>query len=122
MELNQESSDGKYHIKAYEPGKITINDTEYTHSVIITQDSLISPWEVDNINNLNSIELARLIDFEPDVLLIGTGQKQQFLPPELQQVLFNAKIGFEIMDTAAACRTFMLLLSESRHVVAALLT
>ncbi|CAM5195237.1 Xcc1710-like domain-containing protein OS=Castellaniella defragrans OX=75697 GN=HNR28_003160 PE=4 SV=1 [Castellaniella defragrans] len=57
----------------------------------------------------------------PEVVLIGTGSRQVFLPPEVIAPLLKAGIGVETMTTPAAARTYNILMSEERHVLALLL-
>ena len=61
--------------------------------------------------------LARL---EVEILLIGTGETQRFPDAATLRPLIDAKIGYEVMDTAAACRTYNILVAEDRLVAAAL--
>jgi hypothetical protein len=62
-----------------------------------------------------------MVDLKPELILIGTGSKQRFPKPELLKSLILAKIGFEIMDSQAACRTYNILVSEGRQVLLALI-
>ena len=112
---------GKYVIRSYQAGKLTINDTVYERSVIIMPERLIDDWQPQSFEELTTeyvLELARL---EPEILLLGTGATLRFPPAESTGRLGEQGIGIEIMDTAAACRTYNILVSEERRVVAALL-
>jgi uncharacterized protein len=62
-----------------------------------------------------------VLALEPEVVLLGTGARQQFLHPSRLAPIYRAGVGVEIMTTAAACRTFNILVAEERRVVAALL-
>jgi uncharacterized protein len=62
-----------------------------------------------------------MVDLKPELILIGTGNKQRFPKPELLKSLILAKIGFEIMDSQAACRTYNILVGEGRQVLLALI-
>jgi uncharacterized protein len=64
---------------------------------------------------------ARILEFEPEVVLLGTGRRQTFPAAEFGARFLQSGIGFEVMDTGAACRTFNILVSEHRRVVALLL-
>ena len=66
-------------------------------------------------------DFAGLLQFEPELVLLGTGAKQQFPHPALIRALTDARISVEPMDTRAACRTFNILVAENRRVVAALI-
>jgi uncharacterized protein len=121
MELILDSSNSKYQIRSYEPGKILINEKIYTQSIIITPTNLLHPWIPDNAAELSVLHLTEIIKLQPDVVLIGTGAKWQMINPALLTAFYQAHIGIEIMDTAAACRTFNLLAADERNVAAALL-
>jgi uncharacterized protein len=56
-----------------------------------------------------------------ELVLLGSGQRLRFPPAGHLQALIRRGIGLETMDTAAACRTYNILASEGRKVLAALL-
>lgn len=120
MEINLESPRGKYQIRSYQPGKLVINDKTYTHSVIITVDQLIS-WRPQSFNDLQIDDLTKIFELKPDVVLLGTGEKQNFLSQPLTSEFTKKNISIEVMNTHAACRTFNILLGENRKVVAGLI-
>jgi len=64
---------------------------------------------------------ADLSTNKPEVLLVGTGARLQFLPREVVAPLLAVGIGVEVMDTQAAARTYNILMAEGRRVVAALI-
>jgi uncharacterized protein len=63
----------------------------------------------------------RCLTLEPEIVLLGTGRRQQFPHPRLTQALLEQGVGVEVMDTAAACRTYNVIMLEGRRVAAALL-
>ncbi|HVV68384.1 MAG TPA: Mth938-like domain-containing protein [Gammaproteobacteria bacterium] len=107
-------------VRSYTPGKIVINATTYTQSVVLSPSLLIEHWSPQNIMQLKAEDLQVLVEQNPEVVLLGTGEKQYFPEVETLVVLIKKGVGFEIMDTAAACRTYNLLMSEGRNVVAGL--
>lgn len=107
-------------IKGYEPGKITVADKCYHQGIIISPQS-IQTHAIKTLAELTAKDLACLIDMHPEVVLLGTGERQHFPAAEVLADLINLQIGTEVMDTAAACRTFNVLLAQSRQVVAFLL-
>jgi uncharacterized protein len=121
MLLTQDTSEGKYQIHHYQSGRIKINDRVYTQSVIVALTTLITPWPPGTADELTQEHLLILLTHHPAIVLIGTGQTGKFLPAALLAPLLNQQIGVEVMDTAAACRTFNVLAAEGRNVVAALL-
>lgn len=119
--LDLDENQAMYQIRAYQPGKIQINEKILTSSVIVTSNQLIENWQPQTIEELNVNNLAKATSLKPDILLIGTGHAHVLLPLSLYGDLLNQGIGVEIMDTSAACRTFNALTAEDRNVVAALI-
>lgn len=120
MELNLDFSKGRYQIRSYEPGKLVVNDTIYNKSVIISLTTL-KPWQPQTFAELTVNAFTDILALQPKIVILGTGEKQLFPSSLLLKPLIENNIGVEIMDTAAACRTFNVLTAEGREVVAALL-
>ncbi len=91
-----------------------------TSSLIVTPDQLIQDW-LDNPPNLTQQDMQRLLEIDPEVILLGTGQSLTFPKAEILQQCYQEKIGIEVMNTPAACRTYNVLASENRRVAAALM-
>lgn len=121
MLITEDKSDARYQIRAYEPGKVTVNQTHYTNSIIISPDNLITDWAPQSLTELAPEHLEPILKLKPSIVILGTGQ--QFLMPKaaLLAPLYTQKLGVESMDTGAACRTYTALMAEGRNVVAALL-
>lgn len=111
----------KYQIYAWGPGRIKINEVIYKNHLIITANKLIFPWDIHQPSDINTTTLQPALQLEPQILLIGTGATQLFLPPINYSDILTKNIGVEIMSTPAAARTFNSLTAEKRLVVAALL-
>ena len=107
-------------VTAYGPGFIEINKVRHASAVLLTPDR-VEPWAVASFEALGEADLERLRVLAPEVALLGTGSRQRFPPPRLSRALSEARIGLEVMTTAAACRTYNILMAEGRKVVAALL-
>lgn len=108
-------------IRAYAPGRINVSDELFTRSFIVAPDRLIPDWPPQRFEELTAEHLEAALALEPEILIVGTGATQRFLAGELLAKVSAKGIGVEMMDTAAACRTYNILLSEDRKVVAALL-
>lgn len=121
MQLSQDHNQGDYRIQSYQPGDISINTTHYTHSVIVSPQTLILDWPPQHIDDLQPEHWQPILALDPEIVLLGTGSTHRFLSAERLAPLIERQIGAEVMDTRAACRTFTVLASEERHVVAALL-
>jgi uncharacterized protein len=110
-----------YVVRGYSPGLLRIGQRELTRSVIVSAASLIDDWRPQNIGELAAEDLEPALALRPEVLLLGSGARQVFPPHELLARLHAARIGVEIMDTGAACRTYNVLVGEGRAVAAALI-
>ena len=121
MKFSQESIDHGYVITAYEPGRIKVRETDYDTALLLMPEKLIGPWSIADINALTADMVAELITHDPEIIIIGTGKNQVFPDPKLFMPLMKNGIGYEVMNTGAACRTYNILLSEDRQVLAALI-
>jgi uncharacterized protein len=119
MKLEIEQGNG-YQIERIDSHNVTINNTVYSHSIIVMPKSIID-WNVERFDALNVAHFEKLCALRPEVVLLGTGQKNRFPSPDLLVPLMNEGIGVEVMDMQAACRTYMILMVEGRKVAAALL-
>jgi uncharacterized protein len=121
MEMTLDRSNSRYLIRSCAAGELRINEETYTQSVIVTPDILIHPWVPQQFSDLTSDHVSEMIHFSPQVVIIGTGKKWQSISPEILLLFYQQKIGVEVMDTPAACRTFNILALEGRKVAAGLL-
>jgi len=103
------------------PGHVIVNGQRYEQTVVVTPQQVFTDWPPQDFAALDEAHFAWFLAFEPEVVLIGTGERQQFAHPRLYRQLVEANIGVEFMDTAAACRTYDILVSEDRKVIAAIL-
>jgi len=120
MLLNREQGNGNI-IRSFSAGKLHINDATVTNHGIVSTDVIIENWSPANIIDLSIADFADAISTTPELIVFGTGTTQTFPPGALMTDILRRGIGFEVMDTAAACRTFNVLAGERRRVVAALL-
>lgn len=121
MKLSLDYSTSKYTIQAYESDAVTINKQRYCHNVVLSPEQLIEPWLPTTVRDLASEHIQQLVDLQPEIILLGTGDSLVFPAPQLSILAFQQGIGFEVMDTGSACRTFNVLAAEDRNVVAALM-
>ncbi|GMR21518.1 MAG: Mth938-like domain-containing protein [Gammaproteobacteria bacterium] len=119
MQFTQDTS-GSNSIQAYRQGEIIINEKRINCSVVITPDKILE-WAPQNFDAITSEHIDQLADYQPEIVILGTGERQQFPAPHITAGLLVQGIGVEIMNTDAACRTFNVLLSENRRVVAAMI-
>ena len=119
MRFSQYPSDGNS-IKAYRPGEITINDRKITSSAVITPDT-VTAWTPRCLDEITPQHIGQLADYQPEIVILGTGEHLRFPQAAIITSLQTRGIGVEVMNTEAACRTFNVLLSEGRRVVAAII-
>lgn len=121
MEFNLEVPQNQFFIRSFDENGICVDQEQFKKPFIISGQRIVPEWDVTCVEDINEESLQAVFRLEPEVVLIGTGKTQIFLPLSTQAHLFRRHIGFEVMATDAACRTFNVLAAEGRHVVAALL-
>ena len=108
-------------VTGFGAGWVRIGADEYRASLIVTPDSVLTPWACAGFDALTEDDFARLLESKPEVVILGTGGAIRFPHPSLSRSLAQAQVGLEVMDTAAACRTYNILAAEGRRVAAGLL-
>ncbi len=103
------------------PGWVRIGATEYRENLVVTPEAVATGWATGGFDALAESDFAPLAQGKPDVVILGTGSSIRFPHPRLSRALVDAGIGLEVMDTAAACRTYNILAAEGRRVAAALI-
>jgi uncharacterized protein len=107
-------------ITGYGEDHVLVNGQRYESNVIVLPDRIL-PWEAKDFDSLSQESFVGLKDLEAEIILLGTGPRQRFPHPRLTSALTAARVGLEVMDLKAACRTFNILVAEERKVAAALL-
>ncbi len=120
MKFMLDTSGDGYTIQHYDTGEIIIDQKRYRQSLILLPDQVIADWTPASVSELATADFEQLAALRPEIVLLGTGREQHFPHPSLSQPLMHQRIGFEVMDTAAACRTYNILMTEGRRVAAAL--
>ena len=121
MKLQSDPHSGANTITGYGDGYIEINKIPYSHAVLLSSDGEILEWAIKSFNDLSPADFTKMASLKPELIIIGTGKRQRFPTPELLKTLIEAKIGFEVMDSQAACRTYNILVGEGRRVLLALI-
>ena len=121
MKMRADRIEGQNAIARHGPEGVAVNGVEYTESVIVPWTGAVVPWQAATLESLGAEHFARLAAMAPELVIFGSGARLRFPPAALLRPLIDARIGVETMDTAAACRTYNVLLAEGRSVVAALL-
>ena len=121
MKFAQDSQDEGYVITAYDEGSVSINGKPFQQSFIITPAKLEENWAVTSIALLEQSHIEQILALKPELIIIGTGDKLIFPAVEIYSSIIQHGIGIDFMDTRAACRTYNILMSEDRDVVAGLI-
>ena len=119
MELIQDEPISGIVVQSYQPGQLVVGDKSYSAPVVLTSDS-VAPWEAASLVELNCSHFEALLVHNPEVILVGTGDRFVWIDEQLYEVCQRRGIGVECMDSLAASRTFTALRSEGRNVLAAL--
>jgi uncharacterized protein len=119
MQLTRDSS-ALHLIRAWEPGRLRVADRWVSGNVIIGTSDIVEDWTAIDPRELTIAELEPAFALEPTIIVLGTGSQRLLPDVELMAAAAQRSVGLEIMSTAAACRTFNVLLQEQRRVVAAL--
>ncbi|MDO9094586.1 MAG: Mth938-like domain-containing protein [Rubrivivax sp.] len=121
MKFQPDTLDGVNVITRLEPGRLWVASTPFAHSVLVPWVGEVQDWQATGFGDLAAAHFERIGAFKPEVVIFGSGPRIRFAPPALMRSLIEQRIGVETMDTGAACRTYNVLVSEGRSVVAALL-
>jgi len=134
MQFSQEFNRASYTIRSYSGDKISISapfdrtleppeipaEEVLTESFIMTPSRLIRNWPPQSVTEICAEHLETVAGLKPEVFILGTGLNLEFPDTQLTYALMDQGIGVEVMDTAAACRTYNVLMHEGRNVALAL--
>lgn len=120
MKLQQDRSNHLI-VTAYGDDYVDINRERHETGLILLPERIITPWCAGGFAALTDADMQQLADLSVDVVLIGTGMQQRFPTPSLLRSLIEAQRGYEVMNLAAACRTYNVLAGEGRNVAVALM-
>lgn len=121
MKFQPDRLEGVNAITRQEPGRVWVRAERHDGAVLVPWRGAVQRWPVERFEDLTAAHFDALLALEPEVVVFGSGTRLRFAPPALLRALMEQRVGVETMDTAAACRTFNVLASEGRCVVAALL-
>ena len=108
-------------VTAYGPDWIEINRRRFDGAVVVMPEGEVVAWSAQRFETLSAADFESLLARAPELVLLGTGQKQRFPHPRLTAPLTAAGFGVDVMNTHAACRTYNILLAEGSRVLAGLL-
>ncbi|MGC1549823.1 MAG: Mth938-like domain-containing protein [Rhodanobacter sp.] len=119
MDLSLDRPGDFLFVRRVGPRSITVVDREITASLLLAPDRAIEQWPVNDVQILDADHVEAILALQPELVLLGTGERQRFPAAAFIAGFLRRGIGIEVMDNAAAARTYDLLASEGRRVVAA---
>jgi uncharacterized protein len=108
-------------IRSYSNREVRVGDQLFHRSCILTPEAIFADWRPTKVEDLQPSDFDALFATKPQLVLLGTGDRQQFPPAPIRAAFARAGVGLETMDLGAACRTYNVLVQEGRSVCAALL-
>lgn len=121
MIISEAHNNAIYQIQSFSKGKVVVNGKTYTSSLIISPDRVLEKWNPQDVTSITDSDLLQLLDCNPSIILLGTGERSVILPAKQLTSLLDRQFHIECMNTAAAIRTYTVLISEGRNVVAGLI-
>lgn len=121
MKMHADRAEGANAISRHASEGVIVAGVEHRSSVLVPWRGAVQPWGVERFEALDEASFEPVLALEPELVIFGSGSRLRFPPPAILKALMARRIGFEVMDTPAACRTYNVLLAEGRAVVAALL-
>ena len=121
MQLTQESPDFRYLFRGADGHCARFDARELQASFIVAPAQLLEGWRPRRIEELEPADMDAILALEPAVVLLGSGATLRFPAPAVLAACLTRGVGVEVMDNAAAARTFNLLAGEGRRVVAGIL-
>jgi uncharacterized protein len=121
MQLSHDLPEGYLYFRACSADAVTVVDRVLTHSFLLAPDRIVENWPVVRADQFDLAAIEAIVALDPEVVLLGTGTRQVFPPREAQASLLRRRIGVEVMNNAAVCRTYNLLAGEGRRVIAAVM-
>lgn len=121
MLLVQETPEFAYVLRGIAPNGVWVNQQLVERSFLLTPRQLLADWRPRSVAELQPDDFAPALELQPEVILLGTGPRQHFPTPLVLASVMRNGVGLEVMDSAAAARTFNVLAGEGRKVLAGFL-
>lgn len=119
MDLSLDRPGDFLFVRRVTPEAITVVDRDLSASFLLAPDRVVEQWPIASATQLDESHVEGILELKPEVVLLGTGVRQQFPPAAFMAGFLRRGVGIEVMDNAAAARTYDLLAAESRRVVVA---
>ncbi|WP_448100944.1 Mth938-like domain-containing protein [Luteibacter jiangsuensis] len=119
MDLSFEHPGDYLFVRRVGAGTVTVVDRDFHKSILLTPKQVVEDWEATDAARLTLADVEKIAGLQPEVVLLGTGERQVFPPAEVMAGFLRRGIGIEAMTNGSAARTYSLLAGEGRKVVAA---
>lgn len=119
MELNLERPGDYLFVRRGDARSVTVVDRVLTRSFVLARETLLEDWPVADVGAIADAHVDAILALQPEVVLLGTGARQRFPAAAVMAAFLQRRVGIEVMDNAAASRTYNVLAGEGRRVVAA---
>jgi uncharacterized protein len=121
LKFHLDTPTGRNAFNGYGAGYVLVNNARFERNIVVLPESILEAWTVSGFESLQAADFTPLAALGLEILLLGTGDRIRFPRPELLRPLIDARVGVEVMDTPAACRTYNILMGEGRKVAAAVI-
>jgi uncharacterized protein len=121
MKLHSQDNQAFQTVTGYDASGVEINAKRYDFSLLVMPEVAPRAWPVARFEDLTEEHFVVIEQDKPDVVILGTGERQRFVHPKLIKALSARRVGVESMDSHAACRTYNILMGEGRKVTLALI-
>jgi uncharacterized protein len=118
MDLSLDRPEGYLFVRRVGARSVSLIDRELNDSFLLAPDRAIEHWQVDTAAALDASHVEALLALQPELVILGTGERQVFPAAAFVAGFLRKGVGIEVMDNAAAARTYNLLAGEGRRVVA----
>lgn len=117
MQLTEHRNENHLFVRMASAESVTVIDREFCRSIMLSASQVVDDLAVNGIEDFDMVAADRILGWQPEVVLLGTGARAKFPPQRIQAAFLRHGIGLETMDNAAAARTFNVLVAEGRNVV-----
>jgi uncharacterized protein len=121
LKLQPDRIEGVNVVSNLSADSVSVNGVRHLSSIVVPWQGQVEPWGRTSVEQLSAEDFEKIAALGPELVIFGSGPRLRFPPAALMRPLIDKRIGMESMDTAAACRTYNVLVAEGRRVVAALL-
>ena len=121
MKFQPDQLPGTNIITRHDPDALWVGSVRFERSLLVPWQGQVLDWAPSRIEDLEAVHFEALLALKRELVIFGSGPRHRFVAPALMRALIDQRIGVETMDTAAACRTYNVLVAEGRSAVAALL-